>query len=150
MRSEASEAAYVEYVTARQTHLRRIAYAVSGDWLRADEMLHAALTKLYVAWPRLERDGIEDAFVRRLLVRADAGGDGAEPRDAEWTPLFAALQSLPAKQRKVVLLRHWLGLSVEETAEDLGMSAAGVRSQTARAEAALREAVPEARVGETS
>lgn len=32
MRSEGREQAYVEFVTARQTHLRRIAYSICGDW----------------------------------------------------------------------------------------------------------------------
>lgn len=139
MQLEAREAAYVEFVTARQTHLRRIAYAVCGDWRRADEILRHALTRLYVAWPRQQREGTEEAFVRRLILRAD--GDGHRGHDArpapEWTPLFAALQSLPAKQRRVVLLRHWLGLSAEETAEDLGMTVGTVEAHDARALAAL-------------
>jgi DNA-directed RNA polymerase specialized sigma24 family protein len=153
MRSEASEAAYVEFVTARQTHLRRIAYAVCGDWQRADEMLQAALTKLYVAWPRQQREGTEDVFVRRLLVRANVDERRSTPSEDGRSPLFAALQALPAKQRKAVLLQHWLGLSVEETAEDLGTTPASVRSQTERAEAALHDALldalHDARVQET-
>lgn len=144
MRSEASEAAYAEFVTARQTHLRRIAYAVSGDWSQADEILQAALTRLYAAWPRLQREGTEDAFVRRFIVRANV--DGARTvADPDRSALFEALQGLPARQRKAVLLRHWLGLSVEETADDLGISAAGVRTHTARAEAVLHQALGDAR-----
>jgi DNA-directed RNA polymerase specialized sigma24 family protein len=53
MRSEGREQAYVEFVTARQTHLRRIAYSICGDWHQADDLLQTALTKLYVAWPRV-------------------------------------------------------------------------------------------------
>ncbi len=40
---------YAEFVAARQIHLRRIAYAVCGDWDRAEDLLQTALTKLYVA-----------------------------------------------------------------------------------------------------
>ena len=143
MRSEAREAAYVEFVAARQTHLRRIAYALCGDWERADEILHQALTRLYVAWPRLQREGSEEAYVRRQIMRASTPGATtpvAGP-EAERTPLFEALQSLPVKQRKAVVLHHWLGLSVEEAAEDLGTSAGSVRAQLERAEAALQDAV---------
>ena len=126
MRAE-DDASYVEFVQARQAHLRRVAYAVCGDWHRADDLLQTALVKLYVAWPRLHLDGREEAYVRRILVRADidesrrpwrrerpglAGHDpaarvglGVEERSA----LFEALQRLPTMQRKVVLLRHWLG-----------------------------------------
>ena len=70
MRADARGQGYVEFVTARQTHLRRIAYAISGDWHQADDLLQTALTKLYVAWPRLERRGTEEAYVRRIIVRA--------------------------------------------------------------------------------
>ena len=35
-------------------------------------------------------------------------------------------------QRKVVVLRHWLGLSVEETAAELGISVGTVKSHTSR------------------
>ena len=65
------DAAYVEYVAARQAHLRRIAYAVCGDWHRADDVLQTALTKLYLAWPRLRDDTSPDAYVRRIIVRTD-------------------------------------------------------------------------------
>ena len=156
MRSEARESAYVEFVTARQGQLRRIAYAVCGDWEKADELLHTALTKLYVAWPQLERDGAEEAFVRRVIVRSNvdpgrrAAPDGPAPggpapggRHAEQdrTPLFEALQALPALQRKTAVLRHWLGLSVEQTAEELGISTGAVQTHSGRALTSLQAAL---------
>jgi DNA-directed RNA polymerase specialized sigma24 family protein len=141
MRSEAREAAYVEFVTARQTHLRRIAYAVCGDWQLADEMLQHALTRLYVAWPRLQREGSEEAYVRRQIMRATAGGGRAPDPEPDRTPLFEALQSLPVKQRKAVLLVDWLGVPVDEAAEELGMSVGSVRAHCERALAALQDAV---------
>ena len=51
-RRERREAGYVDYVASRQGHLRRIAYALCGDWHQAEDILQIALTKLYVAWPR--------------------------------------------------------------------------------------------------
>jgi DNA-directed RNA polymerase specialized sigma24 family protein len=139
MRSEAREAAYVEFVTARQPHLRRIAYALCGDWSQADEILHQALTRLYVAWPRLQRDGSEEAYVRRLIMRTDVdrrGGPSPGP-DPGRSALFEALLSLPVKQRKAVLLHEWLGLSVEAAAEELGTSAGSVRAHCERGLVAL-------------
>ena len=147
MRTDAREQAYVEFVTARQTHLRRIAYAICGDWDRADDLLQVALVKLYVAWPRVQRLGSEDAFVRRIIVRANVDehrgsgrhqSPGAEGHGG--ATLFEALQALPAVQRKIVVLRHWLGLSVEETAEELGISPGSVRSHASRALASLHVA----------
>jgi RNA polymerase sigma-70 factor (sigma-E family) len=146
MRVDAREAAYVEFVTARETHLRRIAYAVCGDWDLADDLLQTALTRLYVAWPRVRHLGTEDAYVRRIIVRAHVDehrrprrhhGSPGDQDATERTPLFDALQALPAMQRKTVVLRHWLGLSVEETAEEIGISTASVRGHSSRALAAL-------------
>jgi DNA-directed RNA polymerase specialized sigma24 family protein len=146
MRSEASEAAYVEFVTARQAHLGRIAYAVCGDWQRADEILRGALTRLYVAWPRLEREGTEEAYVRRRIMKASADrvrGPALAP-GPDRTPLFEALQSLPDKQRKALLLHHWLGLSIDETGEELGMSTGSARSHCERGLAGLHGALQHA------
>jgi DNA-directed RNA polymerase specialized sigma24 family protein len=44
-------------------------------------------------------------------------------------------------QRKTVVLRHWLGLSVEETARELGISTGTVKSHSSRALARLRAAM---------
>jgi RNA polymerase sigma-70 factor (sigma-E family) len=149
------DAAFTEFVAARQAHLRRIAYALCGDWHRADDLLQTALTKLYVAWPRIRHEGNEDAYVRQIMVRAnidesrrpwrrerpsdevperaDDAGASVEERSA----LFDALQGLPEQQRKVVVLRHWLGLSVRETAAELGITEGTVKSHSSRGLAAL-------------
>ena len=42
-----------------------------GDWHRAEDLLQTALVKLYVAWPRLHRDGREEAYARQIIVRAN-------------------------------------------------------------------------------
>ncbi|MXG89747.1 SigE family RNA polymerase sigma factor [Nocardioides flavescens] len=155
MRSEDRDAAFSEFVAARRTHLRRVAYAICGDWHQADDLVQTSLVKLYAAWPRVRRDGGEEAYVRTIIVRAhidetrrpwrrERSGDvpetparagaSAEERDA----LFDALQALPMMQRKVVLLRHWLGLSVAETATELRISQGTVKSHTSRGVAALQ------------
>ena len=147
--------AFSDFVAARQTHLRRIAYALCGDWHRADDLLQTALTKLYVAWPRIRHEGGEEAYVRQIMVRANidesrrpwrrerptdtlpdaAAPDGTPVEDR--SALFEALQALPEQQRKVVVLRHWLGLSVRETAAELRISEGTVKSHSSRGLAAL-------------
>ncbi|GAA5107363.1 SigE family RNA polymerase sigma factor [Alloalcanivorax gelatiniphagus] len=149
------DAAFSDFVAARQSHLRRVAFALCGDWHRADDLLQTALTKLYVAWPRIRHEGGEEAYVRQIMVRANidesrrpwrrerpsdeqpdvaaATGTGVEERSA----LFTALQALPEQQRKVVVLRHWLGLSVRETATELRISEGTVKSHSSRGLAAL-------------
>ena len=59
----------------------------------------------------------------------------------ERSALFEALQRLPLMQRKTVLLRHWLGLSVAETATELRISEGTVKSHTSRGLASLQAAL---------
>jgi RNA polymerase sigma-70 factor (sigma-E family) len=151
------DAEFAEFVLARRAHLARIAYAVCGDQHQAEDLVQTALVKLYAAWPRIRRRGHEEAYARTIIVRADIdesrrpwrrerpGLDGhdepaREPMAAEdRSALFEALQALPTMQRKTVLLRHWLGLSVTETAAELGIGEGTVKSHTSRALAALQE-----------
>ena len=62
-----------------------------------------------------------------------------EDSDALWT----ALRGLAPGHRRVVVLRHYWGLSVDETAADLGISPGTVKSQTSDALARLRAALTE-------
>ena len=141
---------YAAFVAARQTQLRRIAYALCGDWHRAEDLLQTALVKLYVAWPRLHRDGREEAYARQIMVRAnidehrrpwhrELATDAVPDRPAlsetsveDRDELISALQQLPPMQRNAVVLRHWLGLSTRDTAIELGISEGTVKSHTAR------------------
>lgn len=149
------DAAYVDFVTARQDHLRRVALAVTGDWHTADDVLQTALLKLYSAWPRVRANGNPEAYARRIIMRCDVDrrrrpwrrerpSDDLPERAAseptgpeERSALFDALQALPSQQRKVVVLRHWLGLSVRETATELGINEGTVKSHGSRGLAAL-------------
>jgi DNA-directed RNA polymerase specialized sigma24 family protein len=69
----------------------------------------------------------------------------ADPSGAsdERLQVRAALQTVPVRQRAVLVLRFFLGMSAEEAAEVLGIRAATVRSQTARGLANLRSALGE-------
>lgn len=70
-----------------------------------------------------------------------AADDGISVEDRQ--SLLAALAELSVGQRQVVVLRYWLGLSIEETANDLGCSTGTVKSQTARAVTRLRGVLAE-------
>jgi RNA polymerase sigma-70 factor (sigma-E family) len=148
---------FSEYVVQRRTQLRRIAYLLCGDVHKAEDLVQTALMKLYVAWPRVQRAANVDAYARRILMnsgidesrrpwrREESGLDGLDPTVVEGTPLedrsvvMDALASLPLGQRRVVVLRYFLGMSVEETAGDLQCSTGTVKSQSARALARLND-----------
>jgi RNA polymerase sigma-70 factor (sigma-E family) len=156
MRRQARDDEFEEYVVQRRAQLRRTAYLLCGDVHRAEDLVQTTLMKLYVAWPRVERASA-DGYARRILVnssideskrpwRREAPGlDGIEASAREGlaaedrSAIVAALAQLPAGQRRVVVLRHFLGLSVEEAAADLDCSTGTVKSQTSRALAALNQ-----------
>lgn len=164
LRDEGRDHRFVEYVAARRAKLYRTAYLICGDAHRADDLVQIALAKAYVAWSRLERAGNVDAYVRRILVNAHVDENrrswrrervGLHELD-ESTPapahdgneeLWSALRALAPGQRRIVVLRHYWGLSVEETAADLGVSAGTVKSQTSAALTHLRRALTEAGTG---
>jgi len=159
MRRTARDLAFTEYVEDRHRHLLRAAYLLCGDLHRAEDLVQNTLIKLYTAWPRVSRANSVDAYARRVLVnshkdefrrpwrREHAVADpalgptdaGLDPGDAD--ELRTALRELPEGQRRVVVLRHYWGLSVQETAADLGITAGTVKSQTSRALAALARAL---------
>lgn len=69
---------------------------------------------------------------------------GASPVDAtsqydERSALMAALRRLGPRQRAVVVLRYWLGLTEAEAAAELNCSVGTVKSQASRALATLRQ-----------
>jgi RNA polymerase sigma-70 factor (sigma-E family) len=153
------DAAFAEFVAGRQTYLRRVAYAICGDWDRAEDLLQTTFIKLYVAWPRLRSPGAVEAYTRRILVRTSIdesrrpwrrespaaferdGPVGTDSPYEERHVLIEALQELPLMQRKAVVLRHLIDLSVSETADALGISEGTVKSHTSRGLNALEKAM---------
>lgn len=145
---------FSEYVAARRDELRRLAFAATGDWHAADDVVQIALSKLYRAWPRVHKAAAEHAYARKVVLRtaidesrrpwrrerathhltehAPITGDGTS------IDIIRALATLPPEQHKVVLLRHWLGMSVAETATTLGIAEGTVKSQCSKALAKLR------------
>jgi RNA polymerase sigma-70 factor (sigma-E family) len=150
---------FTAYVDGRGAALRGTAYLLCGDWHAAEDLTQAALTKLYLAWRRIDRSGSVDAYARQVLLRTFLDErrrpwrrerSTAEPPDRparsdpagavdERLALQAALRRLPPSQRAVVVLRHWCDLDVRETAATLGISEGTVKSASARGLAALRE-----------
>jgi RNA polymerase sigma-70 factor (sigma-E family) len=155
-----------EYVAVRRRHLRRFAFLLCSDWHQAEDLTQIALTKLYVAWPRIKGEGVEEAYARQIVVRcylderrrpwrretatallperAALSGLSYEDNDR----LRALIRALPARQRAVIVLRYWCDLSLEETARDLRCSVGTVKSQASRAVERLRAAlVADERIG---
>ncbi len=152
------DAEFGEYLDSRASVMRRTAYLLcGGDWHRAEDLVQTTLTKIYVAWPRIRRDGSVDAYSRKVMVRTAIDESRKAYRRREsvvdelpeplTTPpvgvedavdVRRALAQLPAGQRAVVVLRYWEDLSVTETAQTLGKSEGTIKSQAAKGLATLR------------
>lgn len=152
------DAEFGEFLDSRAMVMRRTAYLLcGGDWHRAEDLVQTTLTKIYVAWPRIRRDGSVDAYSRKIMVRAaiDESRKAYRRRESvvdelpetssvppvgveDAVDVRRALAQLPAGQRAVVVLRYWEDLSVTETAHALGKSEGTIKSQAAKGLAALR------------
>jgi len=153
-----------EFVATRMAALRNLAFVTCGNWHAAEDAVANALAKLYPRWGRVDRP---ETYAQTMVVRAAidetrrpwwrrerSAGDAmpdvaqADPTGAsdERLRVRAALQAVPARQRAVLVLRFYLGMTAEEAAEVLGVRAATVRSQTTRGLANLRAALAPAGV----
>jgi len=145
-----------EFVAARLTSLRSLAYVTCGDWYSAEDAVANTLAKLYPRWSKLDRP---DLYAQTMVFRAAIdetrrpwwrrerpAGDAlpemaqADPADTtdERIRVRAALMAVPPRQRAVLFLRYYQGLSVEEAAAVLGCAAGTVKSQTQHGLAKLR------------
>ncbi|WSA79044.1 SigE family RNA polymerase sigma factor [Streptomyces sp. NBC_01799] len=154
------DAALHAFVEGRRTALFRSAYLLCGDRHEAEDLVQSTLVKVVVGGRRYGRlDNIE-AYARKTLVntfiaarrrfwrREQAYGElpdraGDSPDTDTGLAVRAALARLTAKQRAVLVLRYWEDLSVEATAELLGMRENTVKSHSARGLAALRAEMAE-------
>lgn len=137
------------------THHRdavRLAYLLTSDADAAEDIVSEAFAKVYRQWQAGRVDDVgaylrravantaNSKLRRRYLERREASrrtgdergvrriDDDAADRDAVWQ----AVHRLPDKQRAAVVLRYYEDLSVEETAEILGVSTGTVKSQVSR------------------
>ena len=141
------------FVAARQNALLRTAWLLTGDWQQAEDLVQTALVKVWPRWERVAALGDPEPYVRRTLVttyltwkrrrwtgeqpHADLP-DVPEPADGLdavglRAALTKALATLPPAHRAVLVLRFYEDLSVEQTADVLGVPPGTVKSQTARA-----------------
>lgn len=160
------EAEFEAFMAASAPALARTAWLLCGDVHQADELAQQALVRTYLAWPRArERDPL--AYTRRTLANLrietwrrrrrevlvaptdlpEHGDASAADHHADRDRLVRALASLTPRQRRIVVLRHFEGLTEREVAADLGISVGTVKSTASRSLARLREVLDDAATG---
>ena len=135
--------------------LAHTAWLLTGDQLLTEELVQEALTRTYLAWRKVRGRAPYD-YARRVLVgrrvKARQGQNrepafesvpeqaeaGDEATVIERDRLVRALSTLTPRQRRIVVLRHMVGLSEQEVAADLGVSLGTIKSTASRGLAQLR------------
>lgn len=148
---------FAAFVAGQQTALLRFAVVLCGDRHLAEELVADVLAKAFERWPDVAASDHRNAYVRRMLANhyvswqrkwgrqrphADELLDSPVPdrahERAERDALVEGLRRLPRKQRAVLVLHFYEGLSAEEIAGTLGCRPGTVRSHLSRGLAALR------------
>jgi RNA polymerase sigma-70 factor (sigma-E family) len=157
---EADSADFERFAASQLTSLLRPAFYLTGDRDLAQDIVQATLIKMCGAWGRLKPDVDRVAYARTVLVNVyrdhlrqerrrrnsllrtpSRQVPHAEVDVAERDYQRELLMRLAPKQRAVVVLRFLEDLSIQETADCLGVTTGTVKSQTADALQALRTAI---------
>jgi RNA polymerase sigma-70 factor (sigma-E family) len=156
-RDDAEE--FADFVRATGTQLYRQALLLTGDHHLAEDLAQVAYARVFASWGRVSRADSPLAYARTTLLNAflshrrlrrsselpselDVDLAGSDPVDpATRIDLLAALATLPALDRAVVVLRYWEDRSVADTAHDLDLSETAVRTRSRRALHRLRPLV---------
>ena len=150
---------YVRHVPSAN----RLAFLLTGDRSQSEDLVHDAFVRCVGRFGHLRAHEAFDAYLRRTIVNlhtsrlrrlrveraylSQGAGRGADaltsglPDVAGRQDMWRRLQTLPPRQRAVLVLRYYEDLSERETADALRCSVAAVKSLTARATAALREGI---------
>jgi RNA polymerase sigma-70 factor, ECF subfamily len=136
--------------------LVRLLFAMTSDLSEAEDLAQDAMSRTWERWERVGQMDSPAGFtyrialnlqrkrIRHLSVRARRlplllPAQPAEPHVSG--EVVSALAMLPPEQRAALLLIEWIGMSVEEAAPILGVTAAGVRTRIYRARQALRRSL---------
>lgn len=150
---------FEEFAAGRLPALLRFALVLTGNRADAEDVVQEVLVRAQARWAAIVAHGRPEAYIRRMVVNEFISARrrtwrltlkaGAEELDWPTTPdpagehaeraaLLAELAKLPSRQRAVLVLRYYEGLSNPEIAEVLGCEPVTVRGYVSRGLKALR------------
>lgn len=142
-----------ELYDACYTRLVAVTTAISGSRHDAEEAVQEAFVRLIGKWSTVGAYDDPEAWLRRVAlgvlanrrrkvrnglraIRHSRPPDDEGP-SGDAVDVRRALAALTEPQRAVVVLHHYVGLSVEEIARELNLPAGTVKSRLSRGRAAL-------------
>lgn len=148
---------FEQFARTRLPDLLRFTAALCADRALAEDVVQEVLVRVHRRWDTIAALDAPEAYVRRALVneylswrrkwarvvpRAELTDERTTPDHAEQhadrSLLADELRRLPPRQRTVLVLRYYAGLTDNEIADVLGCRPVTVRGYAARALAALR------------
>jgi RNA polymerase sigma-70 factor (sigma-E family) len=157
MDAEQPVAVLEELLAAKGEHLLRTAVLLAGSHDEGEDLLQAALERVFRRWRTISGD--PEGYLRRTLYHLAADGwrrkrawrarlsllgqpetqpdstDAVDHRDH----LVRLLRELPPRQRTAIVLRYWEELTEAQAAEAMGCSPGTVKSAASRGMRRLRE-----------
>jgi RNA polymerase sigma-70 factor (sigma-E family) len=147
---------FERFAGERADALLRFGYVLTGNPHDAADLVQEGLVRLRGAWSRVRRKNDPEAYVRTTMTRLHINAWRRRRREVlTWdlpertvvdAPedgwLWKTLETLPKKQRAVLVLRYYEDLSDIQIAEVMGISHSTVRSQASRALERLRGQEP--------
>ena len=147
---------FEEFAATRLAAVLRFAGVLTGDRALAEDVVQEVLIRAHRRWRKISGLDHPESYIRKMVVNEFISTrrrswrliPAAQPPDVE-TPdhatghaerdtLLAELGKLPRRQRAVLVLRYYEGLSDTEIAAVLGCAPGTVRGYASRALGTLR------------
>lgn len=147
------------FVEREHDRLLRLAIALTGNRIDADDLLQETLARLITSWRKVDASANPTAYVRAMMtntfitgkrrkasteavsdavVQARAGSVDDTEAFIVRHDLLRSVAALPRRQRAVIVLRYFEDMTVAEVAAALRMREGAVRATAHRAMTALR------------
>jgi len=129
-------------------------FAMTGDLHEAEDAVQEAYVRAWQRWSRIQGYHDREAWIRtvayrisvnawskarnRLTAHHRASRHAQQPEiSPDLLTLVSALRKIPEPQRRVIVLHHLVGLSINEIAAETGAPAGTVKARLARGRKAL-------------
>jgi RNA polymerase sigma-70 factor (ECF subfamily) len=162
MREPEDEAAFDAFFSESWARLQSHAYVLTGSRESAQDLTQEALLRAWKRWDKVVVYENPEAWTRKVLhnlcidswrkhrqrsrhpqVELDSPPDREIPNDHY--ELAQAMRSLPGGQARALLLHDGLGMTVKETAAEIGVPEGTVKSWLSRARALVAHRLDPAR-----